>query len=296
VQELHDALEALLVLHLGKRVLDRVDRVEIREVHLGEVVALLGVVDDVALLRGAVVDDLAFLGRELGERHVGANTHLADDILHEVPHEAAPHHHGALVDGLGLVGDERGLVHRAHHARALAGGAGAIAVEGKLLGAGTVEVLAAHGADRLALERHVHARRHVVAVGAHMASHAAVEQAQVVQELGHGTEGGAYVGDAGSLAQRQRGGHVEHLVHIGARVLGEAAARIGGERLQVAAAALGVEHAQRKARLARARHARDAHELMERDIDIDVLEVVDACATHLDGGRFVLRCHGWAFR
>ena len=130
------AREALLVLGLGERVLHRVDRIEVGEVQLGEALAILGLVEDVLLDGRAVEDDVALLGRELAERHVGAHAHRAADLLHEVPHETAPGQHRAVVDRDGLVRHERGLVDRAHHARALAGGAGAAAVERQVLGAG----------------------------------------------------------------------------------------------------------------------------------------------------------------
>ena len=78
---------------------------------------------------------------------------------------------------------------------------------------------------------------------------------------------------------------MQYLVYLGMLSLRQATTSIGAERLQVATRALGIEDAQRQRTLARTRHAGNAYELSQRDIDIDVLEVVYARATHLDSLR-----------
>ena len=128
-KEARHALQPLLVLNLGKGVFNRVDGVVIGEVKLGEVVALLGFVENVALLRRPVKNDIALALGEFAKRHVGAHAHLAGDLLHEVPHKRTPRQHRALVYAQRLVGYQGGAVHGAHLARALAGGAGAAGVE-----------------------------------------------------------------------------------------------------------------------------------------------------------------------
>ena len=155
-EEAAHAPEALLVLCLGEGVLHGVDRVVVGEVQLGEVVALLGLVEDVLLDRGAVEDDIALLGGELAEGHVGAHPHGAADLLHEIPHEASPGQNRAVVDGDGLVRNERGLVDHAHDAGPAAGGAGAGAVEGEVLRPGPEEGAAAPRADDRLVGRHRH--------------------------------------------------------------------------------------------------------------------------------------------
>ena len=57
----------------------------------------------------------------------------------------------------------------------------------------------------------------------------------------HGAEGAAHAGDARALVQREGGGDVAHLVDVGARGLPHAAARVGGQRLQVATRAFRVQ-------------------------------------------------------
>lgn len=85
-----------------------------------------------------------------------------------------------------------------------------------------------------------------------------------------------------ALAQRDGSRYVQHLVNLGACRLADAAACVGGERFQVAAASLRIQHAQRKRALAGPGNAGDADHLMQWDVDVDVLQVVDACAAHLD--------------
>ena len=63
--------------------------------------------------------------------------------------------------------------------------------------------------------------------------------------------------------------------------LRDAAARVGGKRLEVAPRALRVQHAQRQRAFARAGHAGDAHQLPQRDVDVHVLQIVHARPAHL---------------
>ena len=58
--------------------------------------------------------------------------------------------------------------------------------------------------------------------------------------------------------------------------------RVGGQRLDVAALAFGVDRVEGERRLARARQAGDDDQLVARDVDVDVLEVVDAGAAYRD--------------
>ena len=78
---------------------------------------------------------------------------------------------------------------------------------------------------------------------------------------------------------------MQHLVHLGVFGLRQATASIGAECFQVATRALGIKNPQRQRTLARTRHAGNTHELSQRDINIDVLKVMDTRATHLDSLR-----------
>ena len=68
----------------------------------------------------------------------------------------------------------------------------------------------------------------------------------------------------------------------------EELAGVGGERLDVAALALGVDRVERERRLPRAGEARDDHQLVARDADVDVLQVMFAGAADED----VVEGHG----
>src|SRR5439155_11777290 len=60
---------------------------------------------------------------------------------------------------------------------------------------------------------------------------------------------------------------------------------VRGERLDVAPLPLGVERVEGERGLAGAREARDDHEAVARDLDVDVLEVVRAGAADDDAAR-----------
>ena len=69
----------------------------------------------------------------------------------------------------------------------------------------------------------------------------------------------------------------------------EELARVGRERLDVAALALGVERVEGERGLARAGEPGDHHELVARDVEVDVLEVVLAGTADRDpSSRIVL--------
>ena len=113
----------------------------------------------------------------------------------------------------------------------------------------------------------------------------AKEQTQAVVELGHSAKGGTHARHARTLVQRERRRHVQHLVHLGVFGLRQATSSIGAKCFQVATRALGIKNPQCQRTLARTRHAGNTHELSQRDINIDVLKVMDTRATHLDSLR-----------
>ena len=235
-----------------------------------------------------MVHDVAFLVGELAERHVGAHAHRAAHVLHEIPHERAPWGDCSLVDGLRLVGHERGEVHFAHDAGAGAGGACAGRVEGEGFGAGPVERLAAYGASDGQFGGHVE-RGFVAcaAVRAHVRAAAREQEPQAVEQFAHRAERGAHAGDGGALVEGERSGHVAHVVDPRARRLGETPARVRGQRLQVSARALRIEHAQRERAFARSGDACHTGERVQRHVHVDALEIMHMRAAHFDRGRHV---------
>ena len=109
------------------------------------------------------------------------------------------------------------------------------------------------------------------------------EQAEVVVNLGHRAHCGARVFGGRLLVDGYRRRKAVNGIQIGLVHLPQELARIAGERLNVAALALGINGVKREARLARAREAGDDDELVARDRDIDILQVVLARPANADG-------------
>ena len=74
--------------------------------------------------------------------------------------------------------------------------------------------------------------------------------------------------------QGQRSGHITHVVRHGARGLGHPAAGIGGKGLQIAAGPFGIQHAQGQGRFPGTGHPGNPHDLPERDIYVQILEIM----------------------
>ena len=108
------------------------------------------------------------------------------------------------------------------------------------------------------------------------------EQPQVVVDLRRRSHGRARVARAGLLLDGDRRRQPLDRVDVGLVHLVEELARVGRQRLDVAALPLGVERVERQRRLPRTRQPRDHHQLVARDLDVDVLEVVLARALDLD--------------
>ena len=99
---------------------------------------------------------------------------------------------------------------------------------------------------------------------------------------------------AALLLQRDCGRQAFDRIDVGHRHLLKEAPGVRGDRLQVAALRFGVERRERQRRLARAGDAAEDHQRVARDIDVDILEVVDACAPDVDHAAFAVR--DWKFR
>jgi len=117
-------------------------------------------------------------------------------------------------------------------------------------------------------------------VRAAVACEAGVHEPQAVQKLRAGAEGAADARYARPLVQRQRRRDIQHLFHRGFRSLGHPAAGVGGQRLQIPAGAFGIQHPQRQRGFTRPRHARNAHDPVQRDVHVDVFQVVYLCPAH----------------
>jgi hypothetical protein len=101
-----------------------------------------------------------------------------------------------------------------------------------------------------------------------------VEEAEVVVHLRDRADGRARVPRRALLVDGDRGREAFDHVHVRLLHLAQELPGVGGERLDVAALALGVDRVERERRLARAGQAREDDELVARQRQRDVLQVV----------------------
>jgi hypothetical protein len=104
------------------------------------------------------------------------------------------------------------------------------------------------------------------------------EQAHVVVDLGDGADGRARVAAGGLLLDGDGGRQAVDLVDVRLLHHLEELAGIGRQRLDVAALALGIDRVEGERGFAGARQAGEHHELVARNFEVDVLEVVLARA------------------
>ena len=115
-----------------------------------------------------------------------------------------------------------------------------------------------------------------------MAPEAGEHEAEAVEQLRRRAEGAADAGDARALVQSEGGGNVPDLVHLRLARLCDPAAGIGGKRLQIPARALRIQRSQRQRRLPRAGDARNGDQLAERNVHIDVFQIMHLRTAHDD--------------
>ncbi len=108
------------------------------------------------------------------------------------------------------------------------------------------------------------------------------EQAKVVVDLRHRGHGGAGVLAGALLLDGDGGREALDAVHIGLLHLVEELPGVGREALDIASLALGIERVEGQAGLARARQPRDHHQLVARQRQVQVLEVVLPRALDVD--------------
>ena len=111
---------------------------------------------------------------------------------------------------------------------------------------------------------------------------ARVQQPQVVVDLGDRADGRARVARRRLLVDRDRRRQALDEVDVGLVHLPEELPGVRRQRLDVAALALGVDRVERERRLARARQPGEDDQLVARQLEVDVLQVVLARAPHDD--------------
>ena len=107
---------------------------------------------------------------------------------------------------------------------------------------------------------------------------ARVEQAQVVVDLGHRADGRARVARGGLLLDGNRRREPLDGIDVGLAHLFEELARVGAQRLHVAPLPLGIDRIESQRALAAAREPGNHHQLVARNLQVDVAQVVLARA------------------
>ena len=112
---------------------------------------------------------------------------------------------------------------------------------------------------------------------------AGVQQLHMVVQLGHGADRGARGAHRIRLVDRDRGRNAVDGVHLRAILAIKELPRVGREGLDVAALALGVQRVEHQRGFAGTGHAGDDDQLVRRQREREVLEIVLARATDDDG-------------
>ena len=118
--------------------------------------------------------------------------------------------------------------------------------------------------------------------GAARLADAREQQPQVVVDLGDRPDGGARIVRCRLLFDGDGRRQTLDVVDVGLLHHGEELASVGGERLHVAPLALRVQGVEGQRGLARSGEPGNDHEAVARNVEVDVLEVVRACAAHGD--------------
>ena len=108
------------------------------------------------------------------------------------------------------------------------------------------------------------------------------QQAQVVVDLGHRAHGRTRIVAGGLLLDRNGRAQTLDHVHIGLVHELQKLPRIGGQAFHVPALAFGVQGIERQAGFARPAQTRDNHQLVARNVQVDILEVVCTRAADAD--------------
>ena len=110
---------------------------------------------------------------------------------------------------------------------------------------------------------------------------AGIKQTEEVIDFGDGSYRRTRIAGSGFLVDGDDRTESCDLVHIGPLHLSDETARVGREGLHIAALSLGEDGVERQGRLARAAETGDDRQLLARDSDADVLEIVNTRSDNL---------------
>ena len=108
------------------------------------------------------------------------------------------------------------------------------------------------------------------------------QQAHIVVDLGDRADRRTRVLRGGLLVDGDGGRKTIDVVHIRLVHLAEELPRVAGQRFNVAALTLGVDRVKRQGRFARAGQAGEHHQLVARNFDVDVFQVVLSRTFYMD--------------
>ena len=129
------------------------------------------------------------------------------------------------------------------------------------------------------------------ALGAMGHAYAREQKTQIVVDLGGGAHGGSRVFGGGLLVYCHGRRQAVDAIEVGFVHLPQKLARVGREAFHIATLAFGVDGVKGQARLARARKAGDDHQLVARDGEVYIFEVVLTGTLDDDG----IACHALPF-
>ena len=122
----------------------------------------------------------------------------------------------------------------------------------------------------------------LAAVPAMQRAGAREQQLQVIVELGHRADGGARGAHRIRLVDGDGRRNAVDAIDRGLVHAIEELPRVGRERFDVAPLTFGVQRVEHQRGFSRARHARDHHELVQRNLESQILEIVLARAANHD--------------
>ena len=179
LQKLFYTLHALFVLNLGKCVFYCVNSVKVSKIQLSKIVGsrFLRPVEDMLLLRRAVINNILLPLRQLAERHIYAHTHLLAHIGHQRPHEAVPRRNSPLLNRERFIRHKCTDIHRADAACTAAGFAGPLRIKGQLLSRRRIKLRAANRAGQLLAGGNQKRRLQIMSIRAAMAGKTRIHKA-----------------------------------------------------------------------------------------------------------------------
>ena len=104
------------------------------------------------------------------------------------------------------------------------------------------------------------------------------EKAEIIVYLRHGPHGGTGILGGGLLVDGDGGRKPVDIVHVRLVHLPQEHAGVGAEALHIAPLAFGIDRIEGKAGFSAAGKARDHHQLVPRNAEIDIFEVILPCA------------------